>query len=186
MKEKKSITSAVKTEAIELIKTIGTSMVIAFVTVNFLIRPIRVEGSSMYPTLESDALGIANVLSVRMHDLNRFDIAIIYIEEEQKYLVKRIIGLPGETVAYRSGTLYINGEAVEENFLDTEYRSSYSGVFMADVDEITLGENEYYCLGDNRPNSKDSRFYGPFDRSQIRCKGAVILYPFADFGVKSW
>jgi signal peptidase I len=57
---------------------------------------------------------------------------------------------------------------------------------MTDVEPLTLGEDEYYCLGDNRPASRDSRYYGPFREESIVAKGAFILYPFDQFGVKSW
>ena len=184
-KEKK-LGSVILKETIEFAKTLGTSMVIAAVLVHFFIRPIRVDGSSMYPTLENDAIGISNVLGIRLGHLERFDIAIIYLKDENKYLVKRVIGLPGETVSYREGKLYINGTETEEDFFNQEYVSSYDGVFMKDVEEITLGEDEYYCLGDNRPRSRDSRYYGPFTKDQIRCKGALIIYPFSDFGLKAW
>ena len=182
----KNVWKAVGDEVLDWVKTLGISFLIVTVTVNFFIRTIRVDGSSMYPTLESDEFGLSNVLSVRLDQIERFDIAVIYMEKENKYLVKRVIGLPGETVSYRSGILYINGEEIRESFLDTDYCRNFNGVFMVDIDEITLGENEYYCLGDNRPNSKDSRYYGPFQKKQIKCVGALILYPFDRFGLKSW
>lgn len=187
MKEKeKNIGTVLLNEGIEFAKTLGTSVIIAAVLVHFFIRPIRVDGSSMYPTLETDSLGISNVLGIRLGHLERFDIAIIYLKDEGKYLVKRVIGLPGETVSYQDGKLYIDGNMMSEDFLDRDYVESYDGIFMKDVEEITLGEDEYFCLGDNRPRSKDSRFYGPFKKEQIRCKGALIIYPFSDFGLKAW
>ncbi len=75
---------------------------------------------------------------------------------------------------------------MDEPFLNADYTSQWGDEFMSDVEPITLGEDEYYCLGDNRPNSRDSRYYGPFTNSQIIAKGALILWPFSDFGVKSW
>ncbi|MBQ1531702.1 MAG: signal peptidase I [Solobacterium sp.] len=182
----KELWKAIGNEALDWAKTLAVSFLIVTITVNFFIRTIQVDGSSMYPTLESDEFGLSNVLSVRLDQIERFDIAVIYMEKDNKYLVKRVIGLPGETVSYRSGILYINGEEVRERFLDTDYCRNYNGVFMGDIDEITLGENEYYCLGDNRPNSKDSRYYGPFQKKQIKCVGALILYPFDRFGLRSW
>ena len=173
-------------ETWDFIRTLVISMICVFLVAHFLARPIRVQGNSMYPTLESESVGLANVLSVEMGDLNRFDIAIIYLPEKKEYLVKRIIGLPGETVSYTDGQLYINGEPVDEPFLNADYTSQWGDEFMSDVEPITLGEDEYYCLGDNRPNSRDSRYYGPFTNSQIIAKGALILWPFSDFGVKSW
>lgn len=184
--KERNILKTIGSEVLDWAKTLGISFLIVTVTVNFFVRTIRVDGSSMYPTLENNEFGISNVLSVKLDKIDRFDIAVIYMDKENKYLVKRVIALPGETVSYRSGILYINGKEVKEDFLNTEYVRTYNGTFMKDVEEITLAEDEYFCLGDNRPNSKDSRYYGPFRRNQIKCVGALILYPFDRFGLKSW
>lgn len=173
-------------EAWDFLKTLLISMAVVFLLSQFVIRPIRVQGSSMYPTLESNSLGVANVYGVRANDIQRFDIAIIYLSDKKEYLVKRVIGLPGETVSYQDGTLYINGEAMGEPFLNKAYADSFGTGFMDDVAPITLKEDEYYCLGDNRPASRDSRYYGPFRKDTILAKGAFIFFPFRDFGVKSW
>ena len=86
------------------------------------------------------------------------------------------------SIAYRS----INGEPFDEPFLEEEYVSTYGDSFMEDVEPVTLAENEYYCLGDNRPHSSDSRYYGPFKKDEIECRGVFIIYPFSNFGAKTW
>lgn len=165
------------------VRDITVSMVVLFVLFHYVVRPVQVVGSSMYPTLKDQEFGISNVFSVKTGDLERFDIVIIYLEEKDEYLVKRIIGMPGETVSYTDGQLYINGEAVEEDFLDASYVSTYEdGTFMSDVAEVTLGEDEYYCLGDNRPHSTDSRYYGAFKSDQIVAKGVFVIWPLSEFG----
>lgn len=176
----------VKKEFLDFLKDVIICMAIVFLLVQFVVRPIQVKGSSMYPTLHDGSLGFSNILGFRTGGIKRFDIVIVYLDEKEEYIVKRVIGLPGETVAYSDGQLYINGEAVAEDFLDQDYVDSYNGYFMSDVDEITLGEDEYYCLGDNRPHSSDSRTYGPFHKSDILCKGVFIFLPFSDFGVETW
>ncbi len=170
----------------DLLKTFMVCMILVSLFVNFVARPIRVEGNSMYPTLTSNALGFANVYGKKFGKLERFDIAIIYLKDRKEYLVKRVVGLPGETVQYVNGTLEVDGKPVEEPFLDTAYRNNWGNGFMDDVAPITLGEGEYFCLGDNRPASRDSRYYGPFAEDQIIAKGAFIFFPFSEFGVKSW
>lgn len=154
--------------------------------VNFVVRPVVVRGSSMYPTLEDGSYGFTNVMGRRLDDLERFDIVIIYLEEKDEYIVKRIVGLPGETISYKDGVLYVDGQAVEETFLDTAYVHSYEGTFMPDMEPVTLGEDEYFCLGDNRPHSSDSRIYGAFSSDRIIAKGIFIFYPFSQWGVRSW
>ena len=97
-----------------------------------------------------------------------------------------MIGLPGETVEYRNNQLYINGEPVEEPFLDESYTSTYPGSFTGDFKTEKLGEDEYFCMGDNRPHSSDSRYYGAFHKSDIVSKGVFVVYPFKGFGVYTW
>ncbi|MGM9942271.1 MAG: signal peptidase I [Bulleidia sp.] len=177
--------SAVK-EVLSFLKDLAVSMAVILVICNFIVRPVRVYGDSMYPTLLDGGIGFSNVLGMKTGDLERFDIAIIYLPQKSEYLVKRVIGLPGETVSYKNGQLYINGEPIEEDFLDQAYVEECGQYFMSDVAPITLGDDEYYCLGDNRPASSDSRYYGPFKRENIRSKGVLILWPFSDFGLHTW
>lgn len=161
-------------------------MAIILVVTNFVVRPVQVSGDSMYPTLKDKSFGVSDVLGYNLNGIERFDVAIIYLPEKDEYLVKRVIGLPGETVSYSNGQLYINNEPVEEPFLDQSYVESYGDYFMSDVAPITLGEDEYYCLGDNRPASSDSRYYGPFKKENIRSKGIFIFWPFSKFGAQTW
>jgi len=182
---KTSFRSSALKEVLLFFRDLGVCLAVVLVVVNFILRPIQVKGSSMYPTLTNGALGVSNLLGYRMDGIERFDIVIIYVEDKNEYLVKRCVGLPGETVAYRDQTLYINNEPVEEPFFDESYTSTYD-VFMEDLDEITLGEDEYFCLGDNRPRSTDSRVYGPFHKDEIVSKGVFIFFPFSGFGVQTW
>jgi signal peptidase I len=173
-------------EIFSFLRDVIISLIIGLLLIHFVIRPVQVEGSSMYPTLQNRAIGVSNLLGYRMDGIKRFDIVIIYEEESDKYLVKRAIGLPGETISFKNGKLYINGEKTAEDFLNSSYKDSYNGVFTDDMDEITLGEEEYFCMGDNRPHSTDSRYYGPFKRDRIISKGIMILYPLNQFGPRNW
>ena len=105
--------------------------------------------------------------------------------EKKEYLVKRVIGLPGETIEYRQDQLLVNGEAVAEDFFDQDYKRSQSanGSFTQDFGPVTLADDEYFMLGDNRPYSSDSRWYGPFKKEQIKAKDVVVLFPFQQIGV---
>ena len=172
-------------EVLLFFRDLAVCMAAVLIAVNFLIRPIQVKGSSMYPTLTDGSLGFSNILGNSLGHIERFDILIIYVEEKDEYLVKRCVGLPGETVAYHDETLYINGEPVEEDFFDESYRAGYD-VFTDDFAEIALGDDEYYCLGDNRPHSSDSRYYGPFKKENIKSKGVFIIFPFTEFGGNTW
>ncbi len=184
--KKKSTRSFFWREMLDFLKTLVVTSIIFLGISHFLVRPIRVEGNSMFPTLKDGSSGVSNVAGRNADGLDRFEIVIIYLADKKEYLVKRVIGLPGETISYKNGQLSVNGKLYAEDFLDDEYVSSYQGSFMTDVHPITLGPDEYYCLGDNRPNSRDSRFYGPFTGSQIVAKGALIFFPFQEAGLKSW
>lgn len=169
----------------EFVKMLLISIVVVFLCTRFLIRPVRVDGDSMYPTLHNNAIGFSNILTYRMQGLKRFDVAIIYVPEKKEHLVKRVIGLPGETVEYRQDQLLINGKIVEEDFFDEDYKRSQStnGIFTQDFGPVTLAEDEYFMLGDNRPYSSDSRLYGAFKKEQIKAKDVVVLFPFQQIGV---
>ena len=173
----------IKKEIIELIKTIIICCILVYIISTFFAKTVKVSGDSMYPTLEDKEFGITNVFSAKYLDIDRFDIVIVYIDELDEYWVKRVIGLPGETISYHDDVLYINHEPVEEPFLDKNYVQEQLQLydeFTFSFDDVTLKENEYFLMGDNRPKSTDSRIFevGPFTRDQIVGKNMFILYPF--------
>ncbi len=160
----------------DFIRTFVISLIAVFLITQFIIKPIRVDGNSMYPTLNNNELGIASVFKTYNQDIKRFDIVIIKLESKE-YLIKRVIGMPNEVIEYKDNILYINNEAVSEEFLDEEYKSQYP-IFTEDFGPVQLSDDEYFCLGDNRINSKDSRYYGAFDAKQIKGVVNLMLWPF--------
>lgn len=166
----------------DLMSLIIVYIVINLVFVQFFMRPFRVEGESMQPNLSPHELGFSNVYSFRKNAVQRFDIVIVFMPDTNRYLVKRVIGLPNETLRYEYDKLYINDEYVEEPFLDEEFKKAMTADrnidFTSDFGPVTLGENEYYLLGDNRPKSSDSRIYGSFSLEQIKSKNGFVFYPF--------
>ena len=136
----------------------------------FFFSPIRVNGTSMYPTLQDKEFMILNKISLKQ-GINRFDIVVV--QENNKYIIKRVIGLPGESVMYKDSKLYINGKVVEDN---------YSKTTTNDFDNVVLGENEYFVMGDNRAVSSDSRIIGPVNIKNIKGKTNLIIFPFNKMG----
>lgn len=154
----------------EKAKDIAIYVVIILVVVavrTFLVTPIRVNGSSMSPTLEN-----GNFMLLKKYDkkIERFDIVVIKYGKEN--LIKRVIGLPKEDVKYEDNTLYINGEKLEN-----EYGSGYTNDF-----KDYCAEDEYYVLGDNREDSTDSRVIGCVKKKDIVGKTDFVLFPFKSFG----
>lgn len=137
---------------------------------SFIVTPVRVSGSSMYPTLKNNEILILNKLA----KFDRFDIVVLHkIEESDDDLIKRIIALPGETIEIKNNQIYVNDKLQEDEF--------GNGVTY-NIDKMVLGEDEYFVLGDNRQISLDSRFFGPFKRSSIKGVANFVIYPFKSFG----
>ena len=163
-----------KNAFIELFWFFVKALILVVILIKFVFIPCVVNGTSMRPTYEEGDYGYSFILT-KMLGISRFDTVVIRPDpgDSEKLLVKRVIGLPGDTVEYKDNVLYINGEVCAEDFL--------GDVTTQDL-QIKLGDNEYYCLGDNRNVSRDSRFYGPFRNDQIVSTHFFIIYPFTDIG----
>ena len=163
------------------------SFIVAFIIVGgvyfFLGRPFTVSGASMYPTLHN---GDRMVLS-KVGDIHRFDVVILKAPDENVEYIKRVIGMPGDTVEMKSGVLYINGKKVDQPFINTEALAKQT-VFIDDftlaslTGESKVPEGKYFVLGDNRGVSKDSRMIGFIDRSAIEGKAVFTIWPFGRIG----
>ena len=182
------------------IKVFVVSAIVILLFVNFVAHPVRVDGRSMYPTLKDGEFGFTNVGGVLLNGVERGDIVVVTMEEEgqKTHWVKRVIGLPGDTVSCVNDVVYINGKVLDETkYIAPDYRQSLVDKFgyfnkvpngdntnVEDFEEVKLGDDEYYVMGDNRPYSKDSRYVGPVKKSQIFAKKMLVLLPISDIGVK--
>lgn len=151
-------------------------IVIAVLIKLYVFSPIRVNGTSMVPTLNDGNIMILNEIGYHLNGLERFDIVVINSNNDK--IIKRVIGLPGETVEYKDNKLYINGEEVYENFKHADTKDFK----LSDIDVDVIPENYYFVVGDNRGNSKDSRIIGLISSKQIMGKTSFILYPFDKIG----
>ena len=176
-------------EVWDFAKTIIITVICALLFTKFVASPVEVDGSSMYPTLVDGQRAFSGILTRKINGIKRFQIVTAYLEARDELIVKRVIGLPGETLEIRDDVLYINGEPVEQAFLNEDYMrqdmQAYGrDYFTADFGPITLGEDEYFIMGDNRPHSADARVFGPFKESDIKTTGLFVFWPFSDFGNK--
>ena len=144
----------------------------------FVFTTIRVNGSSMDPTLKNKDLMILDKISYRFNKIKRNDIVVVKTKNDK--LIKRVIGLPGESIKYENNTLYIN---------DKEYRDLVNWTTTDDFDITEFGidkipENCYFVMGDNRPDSIDSRIIGPVKKDDIIGHAVFTIFPFSRFGSK--
>lgn len=155
---------------------------LSYLFITFVGQRTEVQGSSMEATLSNADQLIVDKISYRFHDPKRFDIIVFpFRYEEKTYFIKRVIGLPGETVQIdETGTIFINGEVLEESYGREIIRNSGLA-----AEPITLGEDEYFVLGDNRNNSRDSRdpAVDKIKRSEIVGRAFIRIYPFSKFGI---
>ena len=153
----------------------------------FFVTPIKVNGTSMMNTLSDGDTMILNKISMKVKDIKRFQIVVI--KENDSYLIKRVIGLPGDHIKYvvdddnETGVLYINGKKVEETFIDddTKYLTCKAETDIC-KDGIRIAENHYFVMGDNRGNSIDSRIIGVINIKDISGTTRFVLFPFNKFG----
>ena len=151
-----------------------------WLVITFVGQRTEVEGASMENTLHNGDNLIVDKLSYRFHDPERFDIIVFPFQfQDNTYYIKRIIGLPGETVQIMDdGSIYINGEKLEENY-------GMEVIKPETIGRAELGDDEYFVMGDNRNNSSDSRtdMVGNIKRENIIGKAWLRIWPVSDFGV---
>ena len=169
---------------LELILYFALVAGITFLIIHFVGQRTVVNGVSMQPMLSDGDNLIVDKLSYRFHDPERFDIIVFPFQfQDNTYYIKRIIGLPGETVQIMDdGSIYINGEKLEENYGMEVIKPETIG---RAAEPIELGDDEYFVMGDNRNNSSDSRtdMVGNIKRENIIGKAWLRIWPVSDFGV---
>ena len=136
---------------------------------SFIATPVRVDGDSMNKTFSNGDILVLYKLS----EIKRFDVVVLTESDDNEKIIKRVIGMPGDTVAIKNGDIYINDEKIEDEYAYGE---------TSDYDRITLGDDEYFILGDNRLISKDSRYFGPVKEKDIKGKVIFRIFPFSKFG----
>lgn len=156
-------------------------LLITYLLITFVGQRTEVIGNSMQPTLNDGDNLIVDKISYRLRDPERFDIIVFpFVYKESTYYIKRIIGLPGETVQIKEdGSIYINGELLQESYGMEVIKENLRGRAK---EPITLGEDEYFVMGDNRNNSSDSRVaeVGNIKRDQIIGRAWMRVWPFKD------
>lgn len=191
VKETKQIeTEEIEENEVSIVKEILSLIIyIAFVcavvwgVVTFVGQRTEVSGSSMYDTLEDGDNLWVDKLTYHFKDPKRFDIVVFPFQDSSVYYIKRIIGLPGETVRIdEDGTINIDGKPLEGDVYG--YETIVPNMIGRAGEDIVLGEDEYFVMGDNRNDSKDSRFeeVGNIHKDHLKGKAAFRIWPLSKFG----
>lgn len=153
---------------------IAIALALSFVIQNYAIAQVKVEDVSMQKTFFDGDRLIENKLAYHFSEPERGDIVIIHGPEHTNRLIKRIIGLPGDTIEYRDGYVYLNGEKLEEHYTNGESRPKREQY------PLLVPANTVYVLGDNRERSEDSRTIGVIRFNSLEGKVIFQLYPFGN------
>lgn len=144
-------------------------IIIVVVIRTFIMTPVKVDGDSMYNTLSDNDILILYKLS----SIERFDIVVLKETDNNETIIKRVIGMPNDKIKIRNNKIYVNNKIIEDEYAYGQ---------TSDYDEITLGEDEYFVLGDNRLISKDSRYFGAIKKDDIKGKAIFRLFPISSIG----
>jgi signal peptidase I len=153
------------------------SLAISAFIIIFLYQPVKVEGTSMMPSLVDQERIFVNKFVYRLEPIERGDIVVFrYPYDPSKSYIKRVIGMAGDRIRIDAGLVYVNGEALDETYVPPEYADSRT------YREVVVPSNYYYVLGDHRSMSEDSRSFGPVDQRLIYGKAVFGYWPMDKVG----
>ncbi len=157
----------------DLLIAIGLALVI----IVFLYQPVKVEGTSMAPLLSDQERIFINKFVYRFEPIQRRDVVVFwYPLDRSKSFIKRVIGLPGESVEIRQGIVYVNGRAIQEPYVPVQYED------MSDYGPVRVPKDSYFVMGDHRISSNDSRVFGPVESKFIYGRAVFAYWPVDHFG----
>jgi signal peptidase I len=161
------------------LRDLGLSVLIALVVILFLYQPVKVEGTSMMPALVDQERIFINKFAYRfgIADVQRGDTVVFYFPGDiTKSYIKRVIGIPGDTVEIRRGAIIVNGKEIDEPYVPEQYRDRLS------LDRTTIPQGEYFVMGDHRSASNDSRSWGTVPRNYIYGRAVFVYWPLDRLG----
>lgn len=161
---------------LEVVKTVAIVFALAFIIRYFLIQPFIVDGLSMEPNFHNRQFILIDKASYRLHQPSRGDVIVFRNPRDTSiYFIKRVIGLPGETVEIKDGQVFINGSVLPEPYLPSD-RKTYTENKESQTTKVTLDSGHYFVMGDNREESSDSREWGPLSNANIVGRHMVTVY----------
>ena len=183
------ILKSFSTLVLDFIETIVIGLSLFLVVYLFLLQPHQVNGKSMFPNFESGDYLLTDKVSYRVGTPQRGDVVVFHAPPAANCpegtgcdFIKRVIGLPGETVRVNDSTIFVNNQPVDESQYLADTVVTDAGNFTANNRTITLGPDEYFVSGDNRPHSSDSRAWGPISSESIVGRAFVRYWPVSTLG----
>jgi len=165
--------------ALSMLGNVAISIVLAVVVIVFIYQPVKVEGTSMMPGLSDNERIFINKYTYQLgaDSIARDDLVVFHYpyDPSQSY-IKRVIGLPGDKVEIEDGTVYVNGQKLEEPYVPEEYRDHVG------MQSEAVPAGKYFVLGDHRSSSNDSRVWGYVDRKAIYGKAVFVYWPLDKIG----
>jgi signal peptidase I len=186
LKEKPNVEKAVKGGVnffFDFLETIVVALSIFVVVYLFLVQPHEVKGSSMEPNFHNNEYILTDKISYRFSLPKRGDVIIFKAPSNPDVdYIKRVIGTPGDRVKVEGGSVYVNDRKLEEPYL-RDATTLFPGSKLTEGMDITVDQNYYFVLGDNRPHSSDSREFGPISKTSIVGKAFFRYWPVSEFGI---
>lgn len=169
----------------DFIQSIVVVMAIMVMLYLFVVSPQEISGASMEPNFHNGQYIMTNKIIYKFRDPVRGDVVIFKSpRNKQVDYIKRIIGLPGETVKLQDNKIYVNGQLVEEPYLSPGI-TIFGGSYLQEGSEIVVPDGTYFVLGDNRPHSSDSREFGPIAKEDFIGQAFLRYFPFNEAGILS-
>jgi signal peptidase I len=174
---------------VEWVAVIVGAVVLALVIKTFLFQAFYIPSESMVSTLEVGDRVLVNKLSYRLHDINRGDIVVFERPEADESndgiedLIKRVIGLPGDSLVIKDGRILINGQLLEEPYLDEGVTTQAGPIACAEADPCVIPDDMVWVMGDNRGSSRDSRWFGPIPDDDVIGRAFFRIWPLNRVGV---
>lgn len=167
----------------DFLETTVVALSIFVVAYLFIVQPHEIKGNSMEPNFHNNEYILTDKISYRFSEPQRGDVIIFKapMNPDVDY-IKRIIGLPGDRLKVQNGSVYINGNKLDEPYL-VDQTNLFPGYYLQEGVEITIPPEEYFAMGDNRPHSSDSREFGPIDVKTIIGKAFLRYWPITKFGL---
>ncbi|HKC04730.1 MAG TPA: signal peptidase I [Patescibacteria group bacterium] len=168
---------------LDILEVIVFAVGIFFFVYLLIMRPHKIKGMSMSPNYPDGEYLLTEKVTYYLRNPERGDIVVFTppVSDTDEF-IKRVVGLPGEKVMVKNGRVYINDKLLEEPYIASTMRTQ-EGTFLSEGQAFTVPAGLYFVMGDNRPNSSDSRYWGPITKSKMSGRAWIIYYPFNKMGV---